>query len=350
MRIAVDISPINKESKSAHKVRGVGKYISLLGDNLEKFDSNNEYIFSSNPEKEKVDLIHYPYFDPFFITFPLIKRTKTVITVHDLIPIAHRNNFPSGLRGGFSWQINKIILKNSDKIITDSEASKKAVQKLVGINERKITSIHLGISSKFQKKDINKAKKENLLKKYGIPENFFLYVGDVTWNKNLPRLCDAVIYSNVPLVMVGKALMDENFDRKNPWNYDRLAVYKKTQDKNLFFKLGYVSDEDLVDLYNLAVGLVTPSIDEGFGLPALEAMQSGCPVISSRLGSLPEVCGDAAFYIEANNTVDISSAISKLWANQKLRQELREKGLSQSKKFSIKKMIEGLVSVYESTI
>ena len=123
MRIALDVGPIDSKSTSSHKVRGVGKYITLLKDNLRKYDHTNTYIFSSNPSNEKdVDLIHYPYFDPFFITLPLIKKTKSIVTVHDVIPLAHKRQFPVGLRGEIKWKLNKMRIRGVDGIITDSFA------------------------------------------------------------------------------------------------------------------------------------------------------------------------------------------------------------------------------------
>lgn len=346
MKIAIDISPIDIKSTSAHKIRGVGKYISLLRQNLEKFDKENQYIFTSEPQKysSEVDVIHYPYFDPFFLTLPFRNKTKTIVTVHDVVPLVHKEHFPVGLRGAMKWKINKSRLRKASGIITDSNASKEDIAHIVGIDDDNIHTVYLCVDEEFRKRESKQAESE-LRKKYNLPGKFVLYVGDVTWNKNLPRLVIAIKKSNIPLVMVGKALTD-NYDTHHPWNHDRNMVIKEIQNDPLFTRLGFVVTDDLVTLYNIAQALVMPSLDEGFGLPVLEAMKSGCPVISSRMGSLPEVGGSAVYYIDAENENDIANGISTVADNDNLRLELAKKGLEQATKFSTKRMIEETVASY----
>lgn len=346
MIIAVDISPIDKSSKSSHKVRGVGRYITLLKENLEKFDHENKYIFTSNPKNlEKVDLLHFPYFDPFFVTLPVFKKNKTVVTIHDLIPITHSKHFPVGVKGNTKWQLNKFLIKKVNGIITDSKASKDAVISNIGFDEKKVFPVLLCVEERFKKLELQDDEKKALQEKYGLPDEFFLYVGDVTWNKNLPHLVEAVKKVKIPLVMVGKALT-EDYDKNNPWNFDRINVEKETDNK-LFVKTGFVSDEDLVKIYNMALALLMPSLDEGFGLPVLEAMSCGCPVLTSKNGSLPEVGGDAVIYANPENIEDIATQMLK-FKNVDLRQELSVKGLAQSKKFTTERFISDTVKVYES--
>lgn len=347
--IAIDTSPIDKNSTSQHKVRGVGKYISLLKDNLERFDSSNKYIFTNNPKQliENVDIIHYPYFDPFFVTLPLLKKVKTFVTVHDIIPLVHKKHFPVGVKGEFKWKLNRLLLKQVDGIITDSNASKEDISVVTGINKTKIHVVYLSVEDNFIRKDLSDGEKEHLEKKYGIPDRFFLYVGDVTWNKNLPRLIAAVKKSNVSLVMVGKALAD-SYDTTNSWNNDRNKVMREIADDPRFLRLGFVPTEDLVDIYNIATALCMPSIDEGFGLPVLEAMRSGCPVISARTGSLPEIGGEAVFYIDAENIDSIVHGITEIENNKVLREELVVKASAQSVKFTTEKMIRETIATYNS--
>jgi glycosyltransferase involved in cell wall biosynthesis len=346
MKIAIDISPIDIKSTSQHKIRGVGKYITLLHNNLEKFDSENKYFFTSDPQKysREVDIIHYPYFDPFFITLPFRNRTKTIVTVHDVIPLVHKKHFPAGLKGNLKWQANRIRLRNTSGIITDSNASKEDIVKVVNCNKDMVHVVYLCVDDDFKKKQEQNFEKD-LKKKFDLPKNFFLYVGDVTWNKNLPRLVAAVKKSGVPLVMVGKALTD-SYDIKHPWNKDINIVIREIENNPLFKRLGFVTTTELVILYNMAQALLMPSLDEGFGLPVLEAMKSGCPVICSRMGSLPEVGGDAALYVDAESIDDIASGIVRLTGNRKLKEELSKKGLVQSAKFSIQKMIQDTVASY----
>lgn len=346
MKIAIDISPIDSKSTSQHKVRGVGKYIMLLRNNLEKFDTENEYLFTSDPQKysHEVDIIHYPYFDPFFITLPFRNRTKTIVTVHDIIPLVHKKQFPVGLKGNLKWQANRIRLRNASGIITDSNASKEDIIKTVKYDKDNVHVVYLCVDEDFRRKQEQNFESE-LRKKYNLADKFLLYVGDVTWNKNLPRLVEAIKKCNLPLVMVGKALTD-NYDEKNPWNKDLNVIVTETKENPLFNRLGFVSTDDLVALYNIATALVMPSLDEGFGLPVLEAMKSGCPVISSRMGSLPEVGGDAVFYVDATDIEGIALGITEVSNNRNLRNELTEKGLAQASKFTMQKMIQDTVASY----
>lgn len=347
MNIAIDTSPI--DASSGHKVRGVGMYLSTLKKNIEEVDKENSYTFFTDIKKlsNNIDLVHFPYFDPFFITFPLIKKRKTVITIHDIIPLVHKREFPVGIKGSLKWGVNKRILLSSDGVITDSEASKKALHKLLKYPNEKIHVVYLGVAEHFKQQEITEARARALREKYNLPARFLLYVGDVTWNKNLPRLVDAInSIGNIPLVMVGKALAEKEYEASNPWNRDRNYVIKNTHNE-LFYKLGFLPDEDLVMLYNTADALIMPSLDEGFGLPILEAMTCGCPVISSKGGSLPEVAGDAAIYIDAYSTENIAERIKEVWNDDELKKRMSVQSLEQSKKFSIRKMVEDTVRAYE---
>lgn len=348
MKIAIDITPI-KDVNSGHKVRGVGMYIKTLEENLPLYDKKNSYVFFDKHEilKKEIDIIHYPYFDPFFITLPLKKNKKTVVTVHDLTPIKFPLHFPAGIRGTLKWTLQKKLLKQVDAIITDSDSSMKDVMQLTGIEPSKVHTVYLSASNTFRKLK-KKNRIEEIKKKFSLPKTFALYVGDATWNKNLPRLIQAIKKSNVPFVMVGKTLAQKDFDHTNKWNKDLVIVEKETTDKRLFIKLGFVAEEDLVALYNAALFLIMPSLYEGFGLPVLEAMQSGCPVITTKEGSLPEVGGDSVLYVDYHSIESIVSGIKELQQNNKRRIELSQKGLKQAEKFSIKHFVENNVKVYSS--
>lgn len=351
MNIAIDTSPISDQSLIGHRVRGVGSYIKQLKDNVIKYDKNNEYVFFKKGDvlPWNINLIHYPYFDPFFLTLPIFSKYKTVVTVHDLTPLVFPKYFPKGVRGSFKWFIQKSSLRKANLIIADSMSSKKEIIKFTGIKENKINVIHLAAGEQFRKLKIENLKLK-IARKYELPEKFALYVGDVTWNKNLPRLIEAAKKSRIPLVMVGKALVSKDFDKKNPWNQDLVTVQNSVkEDKNIILP-GFVETADLIQIYNLATFLIMPSLYEGFGLPILEAMACGCPVVTSREGSIPEVAGDAAFYTDAYDSEKIAKDMTEVFKNEKLRKELSVKGLRQSSKFSWKKTAEETVKVYESII
>src|SRR3989344_1147719 len=349
MKIAVDVSPLSKSYNLLHKVRGTGFYIENLKRSLLSYFPENEHIFFVRGENipKDVDLVHYPYFEPFFLTLPLKKRFKTVVTVHDLIPFVFPEHFPSGIKGKIKWEIQKRILTNTDAVITDSDSSKKDIIKFTGINENKIHVIYLAAGEEFREVESGELKVENLRKKYNLPEKFVLYVGDVTWNKNLPRLIKVVKKINVPFVMVGRALTQKDVDVSNLWNKDLVEVQKLCQDDKNIFLPGFVPTEELVTIYNLATVFIMPSLYEGFGLPILEAMQSGCPVITSKEGSIPEVAGDAAYFVDCYNVDDIAEGISMVFSNEKVRKELSKKGIENAKKFSWRETVQKTHKIYE---
>ncbi len=346
MKIAVDISPISKGSTSAHKVRGVGAYINMLVNNLSEIDTKNEYKFVENNEFADADLVHFPYFDPFFRTLPFGLNKKFVVTVHDLTPLVFPNHFPAGVKGKVNWQFQKLNLKKASKVVVDSNCSAKDVQRIAGVDKDKIVTVYLSASESFKKLMSGSWEKETI-KKYNLPDNFLLYVGDATWNKNLPRLIEAVKNTNHKIVMVGKVWETEIIS-DNPWNDDLKHVMLEIDKNPQFINLGFVDDDDVVRLYNLATALVMPSLYEGFGLPVLEAMKCACPVISSKGGSLPEIGGDAVEYIDEYNIESIVEAINRVMASKSLQESLSKKGLLQAKNFTVEKSINDLVAVYNS--
>lgn len=346
MKVAIDVSPL----QSGHKVRGVGFYLNHLKDALLKYYPDNEYTFFIHQSDipANVDVIHYPYFDPFFLTLPLNKRAKTVVTVHDLTPIVFPEGFPSGIKGKLRWEIQKIALRRSDGVITDSKSSKKDVEKLARVSPSRVHVAYLAASHDF--KEVTSHKQHEVIKKYNLPKNFALYVGDVTWNKNLPRLLEAINQTDIPLVMIGKALTETDFDRINPWNKDRIRVQELAEQNPRVIRLGFLPTEDVVSLYNAATVFVMPSLYEGFGLPVIEAMQCGTPVVTGTGGSLKEVAGEAAYLVDSTDVSSMQKGIEKVFNSESLQKDLHNKGLDQAKLFTWKKTAEETVAVYSSVL
>lgn len=354
MKIAIDISPLEGRHSSDHRVRGTGFYVRDLKSSLQKYFSENKYHFFVNRKglPSDIDVVHYPYFEPFFQTLPFLKKYPSVITIHDLIPLVFPKHFPSGIKGNIRWQLQKILLRQIDQIITDSESSKKDIIRLTGINGERITVIYLAASEEFTQ--VSEIKNSFMLKevrrKYNLPEKYVLYVGDGTWNKNLPRIIQAVEAANVSLVIVGKALVDEDINWKNAWNNDLVETQRFVKNNKQITRLGFVSTQDLICIYKLATIFIMPSLYEGFGLPVLEAMVCGCPVITTKEGSLPEVAGNAAFYVDAYSSKSIKDGIQFLYKDTRLRKELSDKGLNQAKKFSWEKTVKETIRVYEKIV
>lgn len=364
MKIAIDVSPL----KNDNKIRGVGFYLEHLKNSLVKYFPENEYVFFERGEKlpEKIDLVHFPYFEPFFLALPLYKRYKTVVTVHDLTPLVFPDNFPKGLKGQLKWQMQRFSLKQTKGIITDSECSKNDIIRLVGVKEKMIDVVHLAAGEEFKKLEIgpadsfqtgsrtNEIRRENwkqeIKRKYNLPDSFVLYVGDVTWNKNLPRLIDAIKTTDISLVMIGKSLVNENYDKTNPWNHDLVRVQELSNDDKQIIRLGFIETEDLVSIYNIATAFVMPSLYEGFGLPILEAMACGCPVITTKEGSLKEVAGNAAQFVDGYDLNSIAKGIGDVFESKVLQDDLREKGFTNVAKYSWKLTAQKTIEAYKKAI
>lgn len=352
MRIAVNISPL----ENSHKFRGTGSYTRMLYDNLQNFDKVNSYYFFYDINKipENVDIIHYPFFNPFAFSFSLRYLRKTLITIHDLTPLVFPEHFPCGIKGNMIWSAQKFFLKRTYGIITDSFSSKKDIAKIVDIPEEKINIVYLAAGQEF--KAISKKSagwltlSENIRIKYNLPEKFLLYVGDVTWNKNIPNLVQAVKKIDIPLVLVGNVWGNNSYNKNNPWNKDRLMVESLTDNDKKFIKLGFIPLEDIVILYNLATSSIMPSFYEGFGLPILEAMRCGCPVITTACGSLPEVAGNAAYFVNPNDVAAIAEGIKKVTDNKNLQKELSEKGIKQVEKYTVELTVKKTIQAYTSYV
>lgn len=350
MKIALDVTPLALDY-SGHKVRGVGFYLENLKKSLiQEYPNDNFHFFIQGEQlPSNIDVVHYPYFDPFFFTQPFFPKYPTVVTVHDLTPILFKEHFPSGKKGTLRWYINKIVLKNVSAIITDSKSSKKDIEQIIGIENEKIHVAYLAAGSEFKKiNDIEII--QNVKRKYKLPEKYILYVGDVTWNKNLPRLLDAMKNIDYSLVMVGKSLVSQDFDRSNSWNKDLITVQQSIKNNSNIHAVGFVSTEELVSIYGLATALIMPSLYEGFGLPILEAMACGTPVITSKEGSIPEVAGNAAYYVDALDVKSIHDGIIEVTENSSLQKELSLKGIQQSKAFSWTQTAIDTMNVYKTIL
>lgn len=348
MNIAIDTTPL----ASGHAARGVGVYTKNLIEALQKYEGKHSYNFFTRGQQlpKDADIVHYPYFDPFFLTLPLQKKAPTVVTVHDLIPLVFPDKFPAGFRGMIKWQIQKAALRKVDRIITVSQCSKKDVEKLVGIDERKIDVVYSAASAGYQNVT-NTNILHNLKKKYRLPDNYFLYVGDVNWNKNIPGMIRAfaefVKKSNIyHLVLVGRAFLDGTLKETRVIR----SVIQELQIADHIICTGYATDEDLAGMYSMAICSLEPSYYEGFGLPVLEAMTSGCPVLVADNSSLNEIAGPS-IRVQADSIESIASGMNKIVSIfSEARKKLVADGITWSNQFSWKKTAKETVAVYEKVL
>ncbi len=238
--------------------------------------------------------------------------------------------------GGYS-------VKRASKIITISQSSKNDIINFYKVESEKVAVVYPGIkkvsSSKYQVESM-----EKIREKYGIKGDYILFVGTLQPRKNIVRLVEAMSElenKEVKLVVVGK----------KGWMFEEiLKSPQKFGVSNRVKFLESVPDEDLPSLYENAQCFVLPSLYEGFGLPVLEAMQNGCPVIVSKVSSLPEAGGDAALYINPQDSSDIAEKIDKVLSDENLRGQMIRKGYEQVKKFSWEKSAAETLKVLESMV
>jgi len=288
-------------------------------------------------EKESLDLIHFPYF-----SVPILYNKPYVITIHDLIlhhfPTGEASTLPSPIyklkHAAYKMIIEKAA-KNAQKIIAVSDATKREIIDHLHVPENKIVVIYEGIDQGL----IATAKSSS------SKSNYILHVGNMYPHKNMDRVLDALEICqkkkiDIQLIIVGR----EDFF------YQRFhsKVLNRNLEKAVVFK-GEVSDSVLANLYQSCLATIVPSLMEGFGLPALEAMANRCLVLCSQIPSLIEVCGDAPLYFEPLDAQSIASQIENaLTITNERRKAKVEIGYNRSKKFSWSEMGKDTHKVYES--
>ncbi len=349
---------IPKTSDSQY--RGIGFYTRYLVEALQKegvemgfFSAESELIHQPSIINHQSEFIlHYPFISPYFHTSPYRSKFKRMITVHDLIPLKFPKLYPSGIKGKIKWQINKRIIQKAEAIIADSLTSKNDILSYCWpISAQKIHIVPLAADSTYKPLKIKKMP-TNLRTYEPINlQNFVLYVGDVNPSKNLPMLIKACVDLKLPLVLVGKKITEKNYDKNHPENKD-LAEVQKLAIKNpkLIFPLGFVSDEELVKLFNLATIYCQPSLEEGFGLPVLEAMACGCPAAVSQTSALVEITKTNAFLFDPVSIDSMKTALKEAFSNQKKRKEFSAWGLKRAGEYSWQKTAKQTIEVYKSLI
>lgn len=329
VKVAINTSILSGPSQ----YRGMGLYTRKLIEALKKENKIDLVEVEREKFPAEIDLVHYPAFAPYFLTLPLLLKKKFIVTIHDLTPLVFPQAYPPGVKGRIIFEAQKRLLRIASRIITDSQNSKQDIVKYLKYPEDKIDVIYLAAANQV-KIITDKTKLNNLTKKYNLPHEFILYVGDVNYNKNLLGLVNACRLAKTSLVIVGKQAVEKDFDVDNIENQPLIELNKITRGSRDVFKLGFVDEEDLSGLYSLASVYCQPSFYEGFGLSILEAMACGCPVVTSNLSSLPEVAGEAALQINPYRVDEISQSIKKILNEEAIRNRLIKLGYQQAKKFN----------------
>ncbi|MFZ2413094.1 MAG: glycosyltransferase family 1 protein [Candidatus Cryosericum sp.] len=262
-------------------------------------------------------------------------KVKQVITIHDLLPVRHPEDYPK-LRHYFRFML-PMVVRGCSAIICDSDATRRDVIRLVGWPRCPMTVVPAGFNSAlFHPEDADNATP-------AASDMYFLFVGDMRPYKNVIGALSAFVgisSQNVRFVIVG------NPRSRGAQDVFDLVQKVHIQDRVVF--TGYVSDDEVARLYRGALALVFPSLWEGFGLPPLEAMASGCPVITSNVASLPEVCGDAVEYVDPASVDSIRNAMERVIREPALREDLRGRGLERAKLFSWDRTAREVWQVLES--
>jgi len=342
LKVLIDTSPLS----NSNQVRGVGTYTRFLAQELEKIESIElERSTRKTSKGFSPDIVHYPFFDIFFPTLPLIKKTKTVVTIHDLIPLVFPDHYQAGVRGKVAWKKQQLALKNVKSIITDSQASKNDIVKFLNIPPELVEVVYLAGNPeiKMPKKSIvNQVKKEQ-----SLPDEYILYVGDINYNKNLIQLIKAMKFlpESVHLVMVGKNFKEQDIPE---WQWITTQIgLSDVVNRVHFINNISVGDFDTISaIYSRALSYVQPSLYEGFGLPVLEAMQARTPVVCTNNSSLLEVGGKHAVFTEAD-AESLAEGVMQIisWPDEK-RKEIIEQAANWAETFTWQKVAQETAKIY----
>ena len=282
-----------------------------------------------------VDVFHAPDF-----TLPPVRRgTRTVVTVHDLSFLHLPHCFEPALLAYLTVHVPRAV-QRADRVLADSESTRQDVIALLHVPAGRVHTVYPGVEPRFRPID-DARELERVRHKYDLPRRFILSVGTIQPRKNYGGRIEAFARlraRDVSLAIVGG----------RGWLYE--GIFQKVHDLHLQERVlfpGFVDDADLPTLYNLAEVFVLPSLCEGFGLPLLEAMACGTPVVAANNSSLPEAVGEAGLLVDAHDTEALCDALARLLDDAALRQTLIQRGRSQAARFTWARAARALLETYQ---
>ena len=365
MRIGID-------ARKLHDF-GIGTYIRNLLRQLARQDGQTEYVVLARPadcealatlgenfravpetagnysiaeqirvplalRREGVTLFHAPHY-----VLPPLVMCRSVVTIHDCIHLMFPQYLPNRIALTYARVSIGLASRRATRVLTVSESSKRDILRFVDIPAEKIDVIYNAYDERFgvepREEDVARVRE-----RYQLHDPFVLYAGTVKPHKNVERLIEAFDLvrkhglDDLKLVLIG--------DEISKYAALRRAVHSHQLHKFVRF-LGYLPEETLAVMYRLASVFVFPSLYEGFGLPPLEAMASGTPVVTSNVSSLPEVAGDAAVLVDPYDSTSIAGGIERVLGDDALRRNLREKGLARAKQFSWETSVRRVREIYQ---
>jgi glycosyltransferase involved in cell wall biosynthesis len=351
---------------------GIGTYIRNLLRHLARMDDQTEYVVVCRPEdrealstlgrnfrtvpetagnysvaeqvkiplvlkREGVTLFHAPHY-----VLPPLVRCRSVVTIHDCIHLMFPQYLPNRLALSYARTSIGLAARRATRVLTVSESSKRDILRFVDTQPEKIDVIYNAYDERFA---IDPAEEDvvRVRERFQLQDEFVLYAGNVKPHKNLERLIEAFEIvrkrglDHLKLVMIG--------DEISKYTALRRAVHRHQLHKYVRF-LGYLPEETLAVMYRLAGVFVFPSLYEGFGLPPLEAMASGTPVVTSNVSSLPEVAGDAAVLVDPYDPHAIADGIYRVLTDEQLRKDLRHRGVARAGMFSWEQSVRRVRRIY----
>jgi glycosyltransferase involved in cell wall biosynthesis len=373
VKIAIDIRRMTEF--------GVGTYIRNVVRTLGRLDRENQYLLIGTPARVQeigplppnfhtvpltapersvkgyrefrtalqhldCDLVHIPN----LFSIPRALPCRYVMTVHDMIEHMSRAHGQSGFWRSLHFQLTQQVLRGAARIFAVSNFTKIEIEKLCGIPSERIEVVYNAIDERFLRGHATAPDRELIAQRYQVTYPFLLYAGRISPHKNVVRMIEAFsalkteldkdqAYPDLKLIIIGDDLSG------NP-DLRRTVVRSGVQNDVRF--LGFIPIEVLRIFYDEAKVFVFPSLYEGFGLPPLEAMAHGTPVVTSNVSSLPEVVGNAAVLVNPENVFEIMRALHRVLTDQALRDRMKERGYQQAAKFSWDVSVRRILEVYRS--
>jgi len=359
---------------------GVGTYTRNTVRALGRLDHDNQYILIGSPEKvaeigplpsnfQTVELLHRDttvkgYLEcrailrryqcdllhiPHLFWLPRQLSCPYVITVHDVLEHMYRTHDRSHPRRMLHFYLTRQVLRGAARVFAVSKFTRSEIEKLFGIPGERIEVVYNAIDERFLRGHASESDRQFLAERYRVTSPFLLYAGRISPQKNLVRIIEAFSalkaeldkegkFPDLKLIIIGDELS------KHP-DLRRTVIRGGVQNDVRF--MGFVPIEVLRIFYDAAKIFVFPSLYEGFGLPPLEAMAHGTPVVTSNTSSLPEVVDKAAVLVNPENVFEIMRALQRVLLDQPLREKLKQRGYEQGKKFSWEASVRQVLSVYE---
>ena len=372
MKVAIDIRRITQF--------GVGTYTRNVVRALARIDHYNQYLLLGSPQEAAeigslpANFTCVPLVEPdntpkgYFECRAMIKRLHCdiahiphifsiprnlpcpyVMTVHDVLEHMYGAGEGSGLRRWLHFHLTRHVLKGAKRILAVSKFTKSEIEKLFAIPSQRIEVIYNAIDERFLRGHATEADRQILAERYLVTYPFLLYAGRISPHKNLVRIIEAFSalkaqlekqsqYADLKLIIIGDELS------KHP-DLRRTVIRSGVQNDVRF--MGFIPIEMLRLFYDAAKVFVFPSLYEGFGLPPLEAMAHGTPVVTSNISSLPEVVGNAAVLVNPENVFEIMRALHRVLLDQAVRDKIRQRAYEQVKKFSWDASARRILAVYE---